>query len=254
MLSYCVYKLFLANITYWPHPLIFNFNYVEEYDNQNYPKSIARLENQSVENVETFRYLGDEIKFDEPATGDAEVNLRISIAEAKFYELIKKLTNFRINLKTRVLILNSIVRSRLTYSCQTWTLNQAQMNKINSTYIQMLRKLIRNGSKTEEFRYIYSNEQILRFCDTTDIPTYVAKQQESYLGHLARQPNHCLTKRLLFNDDKRTKPGRPLETLEDKVMKNIQCTKDQFYKNALQRKWNGHAQIPEFERRQSSRR
>ena len=234
--------------------MIFNFDYAKEYNNQTYPKSIAKLQNQSVENVETFRYLGDEIKFDEPTTGDAEVNLRISIAEAKFYELIKKFTNFRINLKTRVLIVNSIVRSRLTYSCQTWTLTQPQMNKINSTYIQMLRKLVRNGSKTEDLRYIYSNEQILRFCNTPDIPTYVAKQQESYLGHLARQSNHCLTKKLLFNDDRRTKPGKPFETLEDKVMKNKQCTKDQFYKNALQRKRKGHDQMNTSDRRQSSRR
>lgn len=234
--------------------MIFNFNYAKEYNGQKYPNSIAKLQNQSVENVETFRYLGDEIKYDEPTTGDAEVNLRISIAEAKFYELIKTFTNFRINLKTRVLIVNSIVRSRLTYSCQTWTLTQAQMNKINSTYIQMLRKLVRNGSKTEDFRYIYSNDQILRFCNTSDIPTYVAKQQESYLGHLARQPNHCLTKKLLFNDDQRTKAGRPLETLEDKVMKNTQCTKDQFYRNALQRKRKGHDQMATSDRRQSSRR
>ena len=64
----------------------------------------------------------------------------------------------------------------------------------------MLRKLVRNGSKTEEYHYVYSNEQILQICKTSDIPTYVAKQQESYLGHLARQPSHCLT-----NDDQKTK-------------------------------------------------
>ena len=40
-------------------------------------------------------YLGDEIKFDEPLTGNAEFDLRICIAEAKFYEIIKKLTNFK---------------------------------------------------------------------------------------------------------------------------------------------------------------
>ena len=100
----------------------------------------------------------------------------------------------------------------------------------------MLRKLVENGSKTEDFRYVYSNERILQICKSEDIHTYVARQQESYLGHLARQSNKCFTKRLLFNANKRTKVGRPAETLEDKVMKNSQCTKDQFYKKALQRK------------------
>lgn len=124
--------------------MIFNYN-DDQLENQEYLNSIVTLQNQPVENVATFRYLGDKIKFDEPATGDAEVNLRISLAEAKFYELIKKLTNYNIYLKTRILILNSIVRSRLTYSCQMWNLTQVQMNKINSTYIQMLRKFVRNG-------------------------------------------------------------------------------------------------------------
>ena len=43
-------------------------------------------------------------------------------------------------------------------------------------------------------------------------------------------------KTTIFNVNKRTKVGRPAETLENKVMKNSQCTKDQFYKKALQRK------------------
>ena len=76
----------------------------------------------------------------------------------------------------------------------------------------MLRKLVQNGSKTEDFRYVYLNERILQICKSEDIHTYVARQQESYLEHLARQSNKCLTKRLLFNVNKRTKVGRPAET------------------------------------------
>ena len=159
-----------------------------------------------------LRYLGNEIKFDEQTTRIAEINLRICVAEAKFYELIRKLTNFKIHLKTRVTILNSIVRSRLTYSCQTWNVNQAEMNRINSVYVGMLRKLVRNGSKTENFRFIIPNKEILRICQTDDIGTFVAKQQANYLAHLARQPNQCLTKKLLFNTNKRTKLGRPAES------------------------------------------
>jgi len=114
----------------------------------------------------------------------------------------------------------------------------------------MLRKLVRNGSKTEDHHYVLTNERILQLCKTDDIPTFVAKQQGSYLGHLARQRNECLTKRLLFNDDKRTKLGRPLETLEDKVMKNESCTKDQFYKRALLKKKSRHDRLATTDRLQ----
>ena len=96
-----------------------------------------------------------------------------------------------------------------------------------------------------------TNDEILAICKTSDIPSFVLNQQGSYLGHLARQPNTSLTKRLLFNDNKRTKSGRPFETLEDKVMKKLQVTKDNFYKQALKRKYKGHDQL-NVDRRLSS--
>ena len=80
----------------------------------------------------------------------------------------------------------------------------------------------------------------------------VAKQQASYLAHLARQSNHCFTKKLLFNDNTQTKKGRPIETLEDKVIKNTCQTKDKFYREALQRK--RHDPSNQMNRQQSSRR
>ena len=67
------------------------------------------------------------------------------MAESKFYEHGKKLMNFKIHLFTRVSILNSIVHSRLTYGCQTWTLTQEQKSRLDAAYLSMLRKMIRGG-------------------------------------------------------------------------------------------------------------
>ena len=132
-------------------------------------------------------------------------------------------------MKTRVLIFNSMVCSRLTYSCQTWNISIAEMNKINSVYIGILRKLVRNGlrvpvSHDEHFTYLpnrwYWN---FRFKTTIQLPR----------TYMARQSNQCLTNRLIFNANIRIKIGRPTETLEDKVMKSSGLTKDAFYKEAL---------------------
>ena len=46
--------------------MIFNFDYVSEDYDSTYPPSIVELKDQLIENVNTFRYLGDEIKYDEP--------------------------------------------------------------------------------------------------------------------------------------------------------------------------------------------
>ena len=38
-----------------------------------YPESFASLSDKSVENVKSFKYLGDLIKYNESSTGDAEI-------------------------------------------------------------------------------------------------------------------------------------------------------------------------------------
>ena len=145
--------------------MIFNLELVKEkYDNMWYLESISELDNLAIENVITSWYLGDEIKYDEPSTGDAEMHLRIRLAMAKCYEIIKNDNSHRVYLMTRVLILNSIVHSRLAYSCQTWNANQTQVNRIISVYIGMLRKLVWNGIKTDDSSYVFTNKEIIEFC------------------------------------------------------------------------------------------
>ena len=114
--------------------MIANYRYLNS-DEDSYPESIVNLDNVPVENMRTFRYLGDYIKFNEPTTGDTEIDLRISVAENKFRSLSRTLCNRNIKLETRIYTLNTMVRGRLTYSCQTWNVNQIQINHINSTYM-----------------------------------------------------------------------------------------------------------------------
>ena len=131
--------------------MIFNYHYIND-DRTTYPQTISTINNTAVENVTKFRYLGDEIKYDEPSSGDAEIDLRKQIAENKFYELSKKFLNQNIRIRTRVKILNSIVRSRLAYSCQTWNLTKRQMDRIDSTYTSMLRKMVKGGYRKKRRR------------------------------------------------------------------------------------------------------
>ena len=233
-----IFKRFNLNINVSKtKTMIFNFGCNDKVQ-ISYPESFASLSDKSVENVKSFKYLGDLIKYNESSTGDAEIELRITLAEAKFYELVKKLTNFHINLKTRVLILNSLVRSRLTYSCQTWNLNDKQNQLINTTYRKMLRRMIRGGfQQNEDYHYKITNSKLHEICKTEDVSDFVARQQVNYCAHLVRQPNTFLTKRLLFNDNKYCKRGRRTETLKDKVLKITRTTEDRFHKDALNRKF-----------------
>ena len=56
-----------------------------------YPSTICNIEGEDIENVKVFRYLGSQVKFDEPTTGDAEIELRIDSAELNSTKLELKL-------------------------------------------------------------------------------------------------------------------------------------------------------------------
>ena len=139
-----------------------------------------------------------------------------------------------------MMVLNSMVRSRLTYSCQTWNLNVQQQQRIRSCYNAMLRKMIRRGFERRnrdenDYSFLITNDEVLQISKTEDVISHVEKQQTKYLAHIARRSNANTAKRLLFNDDKNLKRGRPIKTLEQYVLENNNTTADQFYRGALRK-------------------
>ena len=103
------------------------------------------LNDKTIDNVDTFRYLGAEIDYKSHLTGDTEINARVDSAKAKILPAWEKFMNKMISLKTRVNLLNSLVRSRFTYGCQVWSLTANQYGLLNTTYNRMLRIMVRNG-------------------------------------------------------------------------------------------------------------
>ena len=202
-----------------------------------YPKSISSVEKEEVANVKEFKYLGSQFYYDQPGTGEAEITSRIDMAESKFYEHGKKFMNYKINLAVRTSILNSLVRSRLTYGCQTWMLTAAQMNHINSSYVSMLRKMVRGGYKRKdgEWGYKITNEQLITMCKTESISSFVERQRKRYLAHVIRLPNKSITKRTMFNSDKTVVPGNHTSFLQS-VLKAERTTINQFCKLALEKR------------------
>ena len=127
--------------TYKTNTMIFNHQYTTEA----YPKTIAKIRNPLIANVTKFKYLGCNIKYDEPSTVDTELEMRIDTAKCKFYELGKNLMYYKIMLKARIKVIDAIVRSRLTYSSQTCNLTKRQTDHLNASYVSMLRKMVKGG-------------------------------------------------------------------------------------------------------------
>ena len=139
-------------------------------------------------------------------------------------------------LTTRVKILNALIRSRLTYACQTWSLTKRQTTHVNAAYISILRKMVKGGyrRKPDTFCYELTNSDILERCNTENIHQYIARQQRNFVAHMIRGENNKMTKRLLFNDDMANKPGRRI-TLYKTDLEDEKSAPDEFNIRALSR-------------------
>ena len=157
--------------------------------NTEYPQSIVTLRGMILKNVVEFRYLGSVIKYDEPNTGDSEINQRIQLSQSKFAEMSNLLQNFSINLRTRVMFLNSFVRSRLCYLCQNWNLTQHQYDRLDVAYRVFLRRMVRGGFRffdesNGDFRYVINNDRLHQICGTSDLNLFIKLQQRNYALHV----------------------------------------------------------------------
>ena len=107
----------------------------------------------ALKNVRTFKYLGHMItnNDDDPSH---YLTFRISSAFQKWNEHV--LTDRRINMSTRIKILEARVRSRLLYSAQSWELSASELRKLETIWHGFLRKMINNGFKRKNVpRNIY---------------------------------------------------------------------------------------------------
>ena len=235
----------LLDITFTNFRLKINVQKTESmvlnHSQNHYPDSIISLRNNTLKNVEKFVYLGANIRYDQPNTGDPEINNRIQLAVSKFTDMSNLLQNMRINLKTRVKFLDSFVRSTLTYACQNWNVSKTQMDRLDVTYRGFLRRMVRGGfhfvnESENDYRYRISNEQLHNLCGSFDVSCFIRKQQQNYMKHVIRMPLERSVKMLAFNCDNYTKRGRPCKTLLDQVVESSGLSIDGLCNRALERK------------------
>ena len=142
--------------------------------------------------------------------------------------------NHRMNLKIRISMLNSLARSRLTYACQAWSLTKQQIDKVDSTYMGMIRRMVRNGfkRKADTYAFVHSNQRLLMMSGTVLPSEFVKKIQRSFVAHIVRRDDHTILKRMLFNAEKITIPGRQI-SLWNNVLRSVNDDETTFLKKAI---------------------
>ncbi|PIK59245.1 hypothetical protein BSL78_03829 [Apostichopus japonicus] len=113
-----------------------------------------RVNGELLEQVKSFKYLGQTISDD--GRCDKDIRSRIEIAGGSFIKLKDVLTSKNIKLATRKRMVRCYVLSTLLYASETWTLSTGTENKIEAFEMWLYRKMLKVSYKDR-----MSNEEVL---------------------------------------------------------------------------------------------
>ena len=165
-----------------------------------------------VELTDRFTYLGSEISV--TASCDLEVNKRLGRAWGVMDSLNKGVWRCRyLCRRTKVAVFRTIVLPVLLYGCETWTLNKALRQKLNSFGTKSLRRIL--GYRWDNF---ISNQRLLEETGMRYLTCIIRERQLRHFGHVARFPEADPVHRILSVRDpvgaKRPRGRPPLSWLQ----------------------------------------
>lgn len=181
-------------------------------DNCNEP---VKLEQEPIEEVETFTYLGSIV--DKLGGTDADIKKRISKARAVFIQLKNIWKSKEIGRNTKLRLFNSNVKSVLLYGAETWRTTKANHQKVQ-TFINTCLRRILNIHWPEKI----SNEDLWQRTQQRPIAEEIVRRRWGWLGHTLRKPSNNITRQsLTWNPQGKRKRGRPRNTWRRDLDKDV---------------------------------
>ncbi len=153
----------------------------------NIPRKFA-IQNQEIEQVTQFCYLGSMIT---PSGGaDADVDLKLAKARQAFGILNKIWASTQISRTLKLRIFNTNVKSVLLYGCETWKVSNLVSQKLQVFVNRCLRRIC-------NIRWFdrVSNIELLNRTQQDAIKLEIKKRKWGWIGHTLRRGNDCIAKK-----------------------------------------------------------
>ena len=146
------------------------------------PRTV-HIDNQAIETVSRFTYLGSDI--DSDGYSYPEIHRRLGIAGSIMAQLDKVWRQQRLSLSTKLRIYTSLVQSVVLYGSETWTMRKVDSDRIQSFHMQALRRIlgIRWYDKVP-------NAVVNERTKLPDMPSLIADRRHSLFGHICRLPEN----------------------------------------------------------------
>ncbi|KAI5728388.1 hypothetical protein M8J77_014772 [Diaphorina citri] len=178
-----------------------------------------KLEGESLEQVENFKYLGGKIYSNGSCT--TEIRSRITMGKTAFMKVQDLLTARRIPLKLRKRFAKCYIWSVVLYGSETWTMRKKEETYLESFEMWLWRR-IENIKWSDKVR----NEEVLRRVgEERSILRTIKKRKRSWLGHILRRD--CIQRRIMEGEIEgtrsrgRKKFGMLTDILQGKTFQEI---------------------------------
>ena len=166
--------------------------------------SLITVDGHEVENVRQFEYLGH--IFDNCSVMSSTEH-RKARASAKFNQLRTVLCDIKINRRTRWKLLEACVVPRLLYGLQACYPKEDQLKKLEACWFQFLRSMVKGGWKrvsddpdNPDLRFVYSSKDLEFILRAKPLRGILKSHHLRYIGHVCREENVSLTKKMMFAD------------------------------------------------------
>ncbi|VDP47792.1 unnamed protein product [Schistosoma margrebowiei] len=165
------------------------------------------LDGETLENVESFTYLGSII--DEQGGSDADVKARIGKARTAFLQLKNIWNSKQLSTNIKVRIFNTNVKAVLLYGAETWRTTTTTTKKVQVFINSCLRKML-----NIHWPDTISNSLLWERTNQLPAEEEIRKRRWKWIGHTLRKSSNCITRQALtWNPEGKRKRGRPNNTL-----------------------------------------
>lgn len=152
------------------------------------------IDGKTLNNVETFTYLGSNIS--SANNLDTEISNRLAKANACFGRLRKRVWNERgLRSDTKCAVYRAVVLTTLLYGCESWTLYRRHVRLLEQFHQRCLRNIM--GVK---WHHRISNDEVLGRAKALSIDAIVTKTQLRWAGHLVRMSDDRLPKQIFYSE------------------------------------------------------
>ena len=179
------------------------------------PNCHITIQGNPLKQVSQFKYLGSMITSDSRCI--EEVKIRCGQAKATFKKLDTFLTNPRISITVRKIMLQCYVEPVLTYGSEAWTITKQIMKKIEATEMWFIRRMLRIPYTAR-----VTNDKALQDANTErNILKKIRKKQAEFFGHYMRKEKleHLI---MTGKIEGRKSRGRQREKLLDSITRWLQ--------------------------------